>query len=84
MLLVKIAEQGMAGMKATTGERSTITSASDHELGNELAQEILRSVRWIHYGSMEAVILGCPAIQVENSERVRVQGKAELAVSLIV
>jgi hypothetical protein len=84
LLSVKIAEQGTAGMKATVGERSTITSASDHELGNELAQEILRSVGWIHYGSMGIVILGCPVIQVEHSERVRLQGKAEPAVSLIV
>ena len=71
-------------MKASAGERSTSTYGSGYESANELAQEILRGVSRIHCGSAENVVFGCAVVQVEYCERVRLQGKAEPAGSLIV
>ncbi len=58
-------------MKAKATEISAGVSGPDHGLSDELAQEILRAVSGIRYGSVEIIVHDSRVVQIERKEKVR-------------
>jgi hypothetical protein len=62
---------------AGVSERRSSAGAGDASAGESLAQQILRAVRGLRYGSVEITIHDGEVVQIERREKVRLERRRD-------